>query len=382
MLTVFQFLGANRSPYLCLTSDLYNPIITHDALVILLRAAVFLGPPGSWPNKPMAILEVPMPAINPKEVLVEVAACGMCHTDIVYLKDGIRPIKEPPLILGHEPSGIVKDIGENVTSVRKGDRVIICYSIPCGKCAACLRGEDNLCDNGEIIGSSRDGAFAEYLSAPESAVFKIPDQIPLEESGIIVDAVAAPFHALVNLAKVKPGDTVVIYGGSGGLGLNAVQLAASMGARVIAVGRKMWKLQKALELGAERVVSTLDVSHPHVEIQKLTNGGADIVIEATGDPAAITTACRCTRRGGKVVVLSYAAGSFAVPSLRFLWYGLTIIGSATYSPSDLPRIIDFVKNGRVKLEPVVSHRFPLDNINEGYRSLVNGDILRGLILPR
>jgi len=345
-----------------------------------LRAAVFHGPPGSWPKKPMKIEEVPKPEVGPEDMLLKISACGLCHTDLNYLKRGLRPPKEPPLILGHEPSGVVEEVGGTVTNVKKGDRVIVCYTIPCRKCDACRTGRENICLQGDVIGASRDGAFAEYLVVPATVATIIPPVLPLEEAAVITDAVASPYHAVVDVARVKPGDRVVVYGASGGLGLNAVQISNALGAKVIGVARRKHKLEKALDFGADEIISTLETERPDKEIQKLTDGGADIAIDATGNPEAMQWTCRSIRAGGKAVIIGYGVEDFKVPSSRLMWFELSILGSSRYRPVDLPRVVEMVHRGLIKIEGLVSHRFKLEEINKGYELLDKGEVLRALAI--
>ena len=346
-----------------------------------MKAAVFYGPPGSWPQKPLKIEDVPTPKIGPKDVLVKIAACGLCHTDLLYMKMGMRPPKEPPLILGHEPSGVIEEVGEAVTNLKKGQKVLVGYTIPCGECEVCRAGRENICISGDVIGATRDGAFAEYLAVPAKVVVPLPEGIPLQEAAVITDAVAAPYHAVVNVAQVKPGDTVAVFGASGGLGLNVVQIAKAFGANVIGVARRKWKLEKAKEFGASEIISTLEVEKPEIEIRKMTNGGVDIAIDATGSPQAVEMACRSVRNGGKVVVVGYGIQNFTVPFMRFLWYELKVMGSCRYKPSDLFRVVEMVRKGMIKIEGLVSHRFSLEEINKGYEMLDKGEVLRAIAIP-
>jgi 2-desacetyl-2-hydroxyethyl bacteriochlorophyllide A dehydrogenase len=344
-----------------------------------MKAAVFYGPP--WPERPMKIEDVPIPNIGPRDVLVKVAACGLCRTDLEYLEGKVRPLKLPPLILGHEISGVVEDVGEFVKEVKKGDRVVICYTIPCEQCFACKSGRQNLCLNGDVLGSSRDGGFAEYVSVPAKVVFKIPQEIPLQEAAVIADAVATAYNAVVNEAQVKPGDKVVIFGASGGLGLSAVQISNALGAMVIGVARSKEKLKKAQELGATHIISTIEVTNIEKEIKDITGSGADVAIDATGSPEVFPIACRSVRPGGKVVVMGFGPTRLELPGLRFVWYGLNIIGSPRYRPQDLPRVIEMTRRGYVKIRELVSHRFKLEELNEGYRMLAEGRVLRAIAIP-
>lgn len=344
-----------------------------------MKAAVFHGPAGSWPQKPMTIEEVPMPQMGTNEVLVRIVACGICRTDLEYLKQGVKPPKAPPLILGHEPSGIVEEVGEKVSSFRKGDRVIISCIQPCGRCPACQSGYDNLCVSAEVIGATRDGAFAQFIAVPQDSVHLLPAGLPLAECSILADAVATPYNALVNVGEVKPGDTVAVFGASGGLGLAAVEIASSLGATVIGIGRQGWKLQKAKELGAAEVISTLEVPKADREVCRITGGGADIALDASGIPGLIEAACRSIRPGGRLVVMGFSFSKIEIPINRLMWLGLNIHGSKNYRQSDLKRVIQMVHRGMVHPLSLVSHRFEMADINDAYAMLDRGEMLRGIV---
>ena len=346
-----------------------------------MRAAVFHGPGGSWPEKPMLIEEVPIPEIGPKEVLVKIAACGVCRTDLEYLKvEGATP-KAPPLILGHEPSGIVDAVGAEVSKFKLGDRVIISPTAPCLECTDCRRGNENLCQNMIVIGAEVDGAFAEYAKSHESAVYRLPDDLPLEESSVITDAVGTSYHAIYDVAQVKPGDTVAIYGASGGLGLVCVQLACGIGATVIGIGRKQWKLDKAREFGASVTLATADCEKISKEVKRATGGGADISIDVTGIPDMMEEALKGARPGGKVVEVGFGFHKFGIDINRLMWNELKIMGSKNYNANDMPRILRLVQQGIVSLDKLVSHRFSLDEINEAYQMLDRGELLRAIVTP-
>jgi 2-desacetyl-2-hydroxyethyl bacteriochlorophyllide A dehydrogenase len=345
-----------------------------------MKAAVFYGPPGAWPEKPMRIEDRTRPEPGPDEVLVKVAACGMCRTDLEYLKESPTP-KAPPIILGHEPSGVIAEVGSKVKSVTPGQKVLVAFSIPCRSCQYCQSGQENLCPNSIVVGADRDGAFAEYLAVPATSIFPLPETMPLDESSIISDAVATSYHAIYNTAGVKRGDTIAIFGASGGLGLICTRLAAAAGASVIAIGRKRWKLEKAREFGAKEIISLDEVERADKAIKSLTGGGADISLDVTGVPSMIEMAVRSTRPGGKVVVVGFSFQKIQLEINRLVWLQLTVKGSRTYNPSDLPKVIKLVAGGVIDLRQVVSHRFKLEEINEAYRMLDKGEILRGIIVP-
>ena len=172
-----------------------------------MKAAVFYGP-----NQQLKIEEWQTPIIKPNEVLVKVTACGVCHTDLHYIDHGTPTFKKPPLILGHEPSGIVAQVGSEVKNFKEGDRVLHPAVLTCGSCEFCRTGRENICATMTMFGNNIDGAYAEFVAAPAKDIFYLPKEIPLEEGAIIADAISTPYHAVKNRAEVKAGDSVVVFG--------------------------------------------------------------------------------------------------------------------------------------------------------------------------
>ena len=201
-----------------------------------MKAAVFHGA-----GTALVIEEVPTPEPGPEEILVRVAACGVCHTDLHYLDHGTPTFKPPPIILGHEISGTVAVAGNGFEA---GERVLLPAVLTCGRCTYCREGRENICEHSVMLGNNVDGGYAEYVVAPAKDVFRLPAEIPLIEGAIIADAITTPFHAVVRRARVAPGDWVVVFG-CGGIGLNVVQLAAAVGGRVVAVDVSDAKLERA-----------------------------------------------------------------------------------------------------------------------------------------
>lgn len=163
-----------------------------------MKAAVFYGP-----NQPLKIEAVPVPTPAPAEALVKVAACGVCHTDLHYIDHGVPTFKKPPMILGHEVSGVIAALGEGVTRWKEGDRVLLPAVYGCGQCAMCRTGRENVCEKMVMFGNNVDGGYAEYILAPAKDLLALPDEIPLEEGAIIADAVTTPYHAVVNRGQVN-----------------------------------------------------------------------------------------------------------------------------------------------------------------------------------
>ncbi len=213
-----------------------------------MKAAVFYEK-----GQPLKVEDVEVPTIEDDEVLVKVAACGLCRTDIHYLH-GVPTFKKPPIILGHEISGTIEKAGEKVEYFKEGDTVLIPPVFSCGHCPRCRQGRGTICTSQIMIGNHRDGGFAEYVSVPADSIFHLPPNVPLKEASIISDAISTPYHAVVNRGKVKPGETVAIFG-CGGVGLSAVQMASVVGASVIAVDIFDEKLEMAKKLGARETIN-------------------------------------------------------------------------------------------------------------------------------
>ena len=337
-----------------------------------MKAAVFHGA-----NKPLEIEDVSTPKIGPEEALIKIAACGVCHTDLHYL-EGVPTFKKPPVILGHEASGLVTKTGEKVINVEVDDRVLIPPVLTCGYCYSCRIGRENLCRNIVMIGNSIDGAYAEYAKIPAKDLIKLPKEIPLEEASIISDAMSTPFHALKNRANLRPGDSVVIYG-VGGVGLNAVQIAVALGASVIAVDKIDGKLKQAKELGASETINVND-ENPVKGVRRITGGGADVAVEAIGIPEVMRMAFDSVRWGGRTVIIGYSHKDVSISAATLMFREKEVYGSLGCRIVDYPPLIDMIRRGRLKL--LVSDKMPLEKINEALEMLKEGKIkTRAIVTP-
>ncbi|MBS1261671.1 MAG: alcohol dehydrogenase [Calditrichaeota bacterium] len=342
-----------------------------------MRAAVFLGA-----NKPLELRDLPTPEPGAGEILVKVAACGICHTDMHYIDHGVPTFKEPPMILGHEPSGTVAALGQGVKAWKEGDRVLLPAVLTCGECDNCRRGRENICDNMVMFGNHVDGAYAEYVLAPAKDALALPDELPLAESSIIADAISTPFHAVVNRGEVKAGMNVVVFG-CGGVGINAVQVAAAVGASVIAVDVIPEKLEAAKKLGATETINAKEVERIDKAVKKLTGGGADVSFEAIGNPATIQQAFSCIRKGGRTVVIGYTNKPVELPAAKIMFFEQEVIGSLGCRPVDYPRIIELARIGKISVSELVTARFGLDEINRGFDLMRESDpgSLRSIAVP-
>ncbi|NIP79070.1 MAG: zinc-binding dehydrogenase [Gemmatimonadetes bacterium] len=339
-----------------------------------MKAAVFHGA-----DEPLRVEDIPVPEPGPDEVLVKVAACGVCHTDLHYLDHGTPTFKTPPLVLGHEIAGTLAgpDPSGRLT---EGEHVLLPAVISCGRCAACRSGRENICENGVMLGNNIDGGYAEYIAVPAKDVFRLPEEIPLVEGSIIADALTTPYHAVVNRGRVRPGDRVVVVG-CGGVGLNVVQMAAALGARVVGVDVSEAKLEWARRLGAEETLNSAEADRPDKALRALTNGGADVAFEAVGRPDAQALAVNAVGTGGRVVFVGYSPEAMELNAGRVMFRELEIVGSLGCRPVDYPRVIDLVRQGRVQVTELVNRRFALDDIGEAFDFLRSGESIRSVVVP-
>jgi 6-hydroxycyclohex-1-ene-1-carbonyl-CoA dehydrogenase len=327
----------------------------------------------------LGIEEVPRPEHGLDEILVRVAACGICHTDLHYIDHGVPTFKSP-VVLGHEISGRVAEAGSAVTEFSAGDAVLLPAVLTCGNCRACRTGRENICERMRMLGNHVDGGYAEYVVAPARDCFHLPPEIPLAEACLIGDALTTPYHAVKHRARVRVGERVAVFG-CGGIGSGAVQFAALAGAEVIAVDVDDRKLALARELGASGTLNPRSVERVDKEIKKRTGGGVDVAIEAIGKPETLRTAYDSLRPGGRLCVVGYSAEPVTLAFSKLMFFELEVIGSLGCRPVDYPEVIEFVRRGRVRLAPLVSGRYRLDELPAGLDALRQGRALRGIVLP-
>ncbi len=340
-----------------------------------MKAAVFHGP-----EIGLRIDDIPVPEIGPSDVLVKVAACGACHTDLHYIEHGIPTFKKPPVVLGHEASGIIEKAGAEVVNVSEGQRVLIPAVLTCGKCRFCRMGRENICSEMTMLGNHFDGAYAEFVAVPAKDVLDLPESINLEEASIIADALSTPYHAVKNRAKVRPGDTVVVFG-CGGVGINAVQLAALAGAYVIAVDKSPKKLEWAREFGAAETIDASSVDRVAKEVKKLTGGGADIAMEVIGNPRTIEEAFDSVRIGGRLCVVGYTHEAISIIAGKIMFKELEITGSLGCPPGEYVPLIRMVAQGKIDLGRIVTHRVALSEIEKAFELMKQGESLRTIVIP-
>lgn len=339
-----------------------------------MRAAVLREP-----GKPdvLRIEEWPTPEVGPHDVLVEVAAVGVSAHDIAVRTGLMRRELKPPMILGAEISGIVRETGSQVTRVRQGDRVAAKPSHSCGDCDACRNGGETMCAERESL----HGGYAEFAALPEESLVVLPDSVPLAGACMLGGVVAVAVAAVINLADTRPWDTVLVNGAGGGQGLHTIQVARLCGATVIAVTTSPDKVATIRENGADHVVQVARGEDFSAAVKDLTGGrGADVVVDNVGS-ATFRPTFRSLATGGRYVLVGELDGrEIAInPALIFL-KGARMIGCKSATRTDLRRTAELV--GRGLLTPVAAGPFPLSEVAEVHRMVEAGDVLgRALMLP-
>lgn len=363
----------------------------------LCKAAVFRDP-----GKPISVEQITVAAPRRTEVTIKVAACGVCHTDLSAM-NGTLPIP-PPLVLGHELSGVVVEVGEGVTDLAVGDHVVGSFTANCGKCDFCCVGRPQLCTEGaKTTVTARDGTYvlndgegnplgrfiglggmAEYATIDRETAIKIDPSIPLEVAALVGCAVTTGVGAVINTAKVEPGSTVAIFG-AGGVGIAAVQGAVLSGAlKIIVVDMSDERLNTAQKFGATHVINARN-EDPVSKIQELTNGGANYAFECIGLPATVEQAFLCVGRGGKAVVVGVTkfTDTITIPSVVFSLEERTLTGSLYGSARvqvDFPRLLGLYQRGLLRLDEMITSRYSIDDVNRAFTDLIATKNTRGIIV--
>jgi len=357
----------------------YKPLPKRTCGDLRMKAARFYRA-----DNPLTIEEIPTPMPGSGEVLVKVKASGICGSDLcAYHSYPPESFGLRSLTLGHECAGVVKIVGKNVKSLRKGDNVCMDYVIPCGYCYYCITGRSNLCENLKCTGFEVDGAFAEYICLPERQFLKLPENIPFAQGAILGCAVVTPYHSL-RLAEITPGDTVAIYG-VGGVGLHAVNLAAKIfgAGMTIAVDIVEYKLKLATELGADKTINAAE-EDPVKTIKKLTGGrGVDIALVYVPEaPNVIDQSLKCVGKGGRAVMVGKCKENVQIDPSSFLEKELQLRSSIEHLQWELLRVIELAKEKKIDLSRSITHRISLDEANKGLEILEKktGDPVRVVII--
>ncbi|PWI58993.1 alcohol dehydrogenase [Sulfoacidibacillus thermotolerans] len=356
-----------------------------------MRAAVFVGV-----NQPLQIEELLIPEPKDGEVLIRVAACGVCHTDLHVMQGDVK--FPTPAVLGHEISGTVAKLGPCVEGLSIGQRVVSAFIMPCGTCQYCQMGRDDLCEkffsynrlkgqlydgetrlfrpDGSPVWMYSMGGLAEYAVVPATDVFVLPDEIALDTAAILGCAVFTAYGAVRHASAIQAGDTVAVVA-AGGIGLNAIQWAKTFGAaQIVAIDLDENKLQLARQMGATQTVEI--ASDPVTTVKALTGGkGVDIAIEALGSAQTFSLAADLVRDGGRITVVGIAKTGVStdIELQRVVRRSLQIVGSyGARTRTDMPEILQFAATGKINYEQSITATYSLEQADEAYVALRNRQI--------
>jgi propanol-preferring alcohol dehydrogenase len=309
-------------------------------------------------GKPFTVEEVADPEIGPDDVLVATHTCGICRTDL-HIQDGLAYVPALPHIPGHEPAGIVAEVGAGVQGFSVGQRVVPHLFLTCGRCRYCRTGRDAQCLNvGGIIGVTRPGGFAEYFVAPSRNLLAVPDNVPFEMAGLVSCAVITAVHAY-RRARLTLGDCAMVLG-AGGIGLVMIQVLKAAGMRVIAASRSPESLRLAQESGAQLAV-TLGREDSVERVQDFTGGaGVDCTFDMVGLAATMSFAAQCAARGGQIVIIGEEPQSPPIDSITIAQRELKIVGSRNGGLQDAVDALAMMSAGIIR--PHTDRRFPLDDM--------------------
>jgi S-(hydroxymethyl)glutathione dehydrogenase/alcohol dehydrogenase len=357
-----------------------------------MKAAVYVGDSTS-----LSIEQLQPSPPGPRDLIVEIGASGVCHSDLSIMR-GYVPVP-PGMVLGHEGAGRVVEVGAEVSRVKKGDRVVASFVPACGACWHCLREQSELCERENEVsmqmrGSRPDGSpyfcmtglgtFSDTMTVDEASVVKVDTDLPDAQLALIGCGVTTGVGAALNTAKVRPGSTVAVLG-CGGVGQAVIQGARIAGAsRIIAIDPQELKRKTATRLGATDVIDP-SKADPVEQVKALTGGrGTDYAFEVIGLPETILTTYNMARRGGEVIIVGMARfdAQFSLPAFGIFFEQKTVRGCKYGSAQvrrDFPRFVDLIETGRLDTSSMVSKTIKLDNVNDAFRAMEAGEVIRSVI---
>ena len=356
-------------------------------------------------KKPLEIVELDLEGPKAGEVLIEMKATGICHTD-AYTLDGLDSEGIFPSVLGHEGAGIIREVGKGVTSVSVGDHVIPLYTPECRQCKSCLSGKTNLCTairSTQGKGLMPDGTsrlsykgkpvfhymgcstFSNFTVVPEIAVAKIRKDAPFDKACYIGCGVTTGVGAVINTARVKPGDNVVVFG-LGGIGLNVIQGARLAGAdKIVGVDINNSKEAWGTKFGMTHFVNPKEVDDVVAAVVSLTDGGAEFSFDCTGNTEVMRQALECCHRGwGESIIIGVAEAGKEIATRPFqlvtgrVWRG-TAFGGAK-GRTDVPKIVDWYVQGKIEIDSMITHTMPLEKINDAFELMHTGESIRSVVI--
>ena len=325
--------------------------------------ALYLKQAGDPPV--LEVVDVPTPRPGPHQALVRVIACGFCHHDRAVMAGVLRRGVGTRVVLGHEISGLVEETGNQVTGLQPGDRVVSILTEACGHCDRCAMGREHRCREGEGIGHGRDGGFAEYVALSEHSLVKTPEGLDPIGAALLACPMGVALQAVQETAQVAPGETVVVTGAGGGLGSHAIQAAASLGARVLAVSSSPEKENALRDLGAAEVLGDSDLDFAELVMALTEDEGADVVIDTVGS-ALFPSTLRSLAQFGRLVLLGEIEGqSVSLNPAEVVFRDARVLGASGVSRAMVEQAARMALEG--KMRPVVNLELPLEQAAEAYR---------------
>ncbi len=325
--------------------------------------ALVLEEPGEEPK--LAVREVETPRVGPQDVLVKVRRCGLCFHDVVVMQGVLRRGVKPDIILGHEISGEVAEVGEGVTSLSPGDPVVSLLTEACGQCIRCRSGREYRCVNGKGIGHALDGGFAEYVRLQENSLVALPSGLDLDHACILACPMGVALQAVRDVAGTQPGETVAVVGAGGGLGLHSLQVAKALGARVLAVTTSPKKMEGIQEAGADEVILADELDFAELILAFTEDAGADVVVNPVGSLVFDSCFRSLSQFGRMVIVGEITGGEVAINPAEVLFKDASIIGSSGTGLKQVKDVAEMVLKGQVR--PIISQTLPLEEAAAAYR---------------
>jgi D-arabinose 1-dehydrogenase-like Zn-dependent alcohol dehydrogenase len=329
---------------------------------------------------PLRLVDRPVPEPGPGEVRVRVEACGVCGSDLFLQKGGFGDAVTFPVVPGHEAAGVVDALGEGVTGFSAGDQVAVYYiDWPEGTRYESL-GRPNIGPGITRMGVDVDGAFAEYVVRPSKTLIRVPARIDPPALAVLTDAVSTPFHALVRIARLRPGETLAVLG-IGGIGSSAVQLGKHLGARVVAVTRSEEKLELARRLGADALVQAGGRDASERARRACGGDGPDVVLQCSGSAAADELAVELAGYAARVVLVGSSPEAFRIRSVDLIWRELQLLGSRGFTVEDIREVVRLFLDGAVTTDHLTAAVRPLEEANDALEDLKAGRVLRSVLVP-
>jgi L-iditol 2-dehydrogenase len=333
----------------------------------------------------LALADVPVPVCDPGDVLVQVAACGICGSD-VHGYDGSSGRRIPPIVMGHEAAGTVAAIGADIRNLAVGDRVTFDSTIYCSRCEFCRRGEVNLCEQRQVVGVScgeyrRPGAFAEYIAVPEYVVYRLPPSLSFADAAML-EAVAVALHA-IQLSGIEGGETMLVIG-AGMIGQLLLQAARVAGcSRILVADIDPSRLKMASDLGADEILLASETALVHEVLALTQDRGVDRVLEAVGREETVAAAIESVRKGGTVTLVGNIASQVNLPLQKIVTRQIRLQGSCA-SAGEYPMAIELVASGKIKVAPMISAVAPLQDGPQWFERLYarEPNLMKVILDPR